>query len=183
MSGFYGADLSNRADTRALDLASNVLSTRMVKQIREDAQLVYSIGASSRAGSTFPGFGVFSAGAPTEPHKVEALVAKLASMYEAFAKDGPTEDELAVVRKQSANNFDEQTKEPGYWMARIEQMTFRGIALDDVAADPAAYQALTAKQVKEAFAKYWSKENSIVVVVKPKNAPPPPEKPSTPAGK
>ncbi len=151
----------------------------MVKQIREEAQLVYSIGALSRAGSTFPGFGVFSAGSPTEPHKVDALVAKLASMYEAFAKEGPSDEELAVVRKQFANTFDEQTKDPAYWSARLDQMTFRGIDLDDVAATPAAYQAITAKEVKDAFAKYWSKENSIVVVVRPKNAPPPPEKPPT----
>jgi len=178
-SGFYGADEVNRADVRALNVASSVLSTRMVKEIREQAQLVYSIGAMSRAGSTFPGFGVFSAGAPTEPHKVEALVAKLASMYETFAKDGPSDEELVVVRKQLANTFDEQTKDPAYWTSRLEQMTFRGTSLDDVAADPAAYQALTAKQVKDAFAKYGSKANSIVVVVKPKNAPPPAEKPPT----
>src|SRR6478735_6528294 len=93
-SGFYGADESNRHDSRALTMASRILSTRMIKEVREDAQLVYSIGAQSRPGSTFPGFGVFAAGAPTDPHKTDALVEKLASMYEKFAKAGPTDEEV-----------------------------------------------------------------------------------------
>ena len=39
-------------------------------------------------------------------------------------------------------------------------------------AEPAKVEALTAKQVKEVFAKYWGdgKQNSIVVTVKPKEA-------------
>src|SRR6185437_5742690 len=107
LSGFYGADETNRADSRALNMAARLLSTRMIKEVREDAQLVYSIGASSRAASTYPGFGVFSANAPTDPPKADALIAKLASMYEQFAADGPSEEEMIVARKQFANTYEE----------------------------------------------------------------------------
>ncbi|MCE9584768.1 MAG: insulinase family protein [Planctomycetes bacterium] len=167
MSGFYGADQSNLADARALNMASRILSTRMTTEVREKAQLVYSIGASSRAASTFPGFGIFSASAPTEPSKTAALVEKLASMYAEFAKNGPTEEEMDVSKKQMANTFEEQMKEPGTWSSRLDLMTYQGLNLDDVVGDPAAFQALTGKQVKEAFAKYYDVKNSIVVVVKP----------------
>jgi zinc protease len=170
MSGFYGTDETNRADVRALNMAARLLSTRMIKEVREDAQLVYSIGASSRAASTYPGFGVFSANAPTDPPKADALVAKLASMYEQFAAEGPSEEEMIVARKQFANTYEEQLKEPGFWSGRLNQLTFRGISLDDLVNEPDAYQALTAKDVKDTFAKYYSKDNSIVVVVKPQSA-------------
>ena len=148
-------------------MASRVLSTRMVKEVREEAQLVYSIGASSRAGSTYPGFGVFSASAPTEPGKTAALTAKLASMFETFAKEGPTEDELSIAKKQMAVTYEEQMRDPSYWSGRLSQLTFRGRSLDEIIAEPQSYQEMTAKQVKDAFAKYWSKDNSITVVVKP----------------
>lgn len=167
-SGFYGADETNPADARALSIAGSILSTRMTSEVREQAQLVYSIGAGSRPGSVFAGFGTFSAAAPTEPHKVAALVEKLAAMYAAFAATGPTEEEMVIAKKQVANTFAEQTKEPSYWMGRIERMTFRGTKLDDLVAAPAAYQAFTTKQVKDTFARYWSKESSIVVTVTPK---------------
>lgn len=166
-SGFYGPDEDNRADVRAMSMAARIISTRMVKQVREDAQLVYSIGAGSRPGSTFPGFGMFSAAAPTDPAKVQPLVAKLAEMYDAFAKEGPTDDELSVAKKQFANNLQEQIKEPGYWMGRISNLTFRGVNLDDILADADAYQALTAAEIRDTFARYWGKDNSVVVIVKP----------------
>ena len=180
LSGFYGADETNLPEVRALNLAAQVLSTRMIAEIREQAQLVYSIGASSRPGGMFPGFGVFAAGAPTEPHKADALVAMIASMYEKFAASGPTDAELDVAKKQVANTFGEQLKDPGYWTAQLEQMTLRGQNLDDLAAAPAVYQAFTVAPIKDVFAKYYAKANSIVVVVKPK-VPAPPVKKDEPA--
>lgn len=166
-SSFYGADETNRADVRALSMAARILSTRMVTEVREKAQLVYSIGASSRAGTVYPGFGLFGAGAPTDPAKVPALVAKLSEMYETFAKTGPTDDEMDIAKKQMANTFDTDMRDTPFWSGRLDQMTFRGRDLDDILAEPAAYQAITGEQVRATFAKYYSKPNSIVVVVKP----------------
>ncbi|MFO0827546.1 MAG: pitrilysin family protein [Phycisphaerales bacterium] len=165
--GFYGADESNRADARALNMAARILSMRMVKQVREEAQLVYSISAGSRAASTYPGFGVFSASAPTDPAKVPALVSKLRSMYDEFAKSGPTEEELVTAKKQMDNTFSEQLKEPSFWAGRLNQMTFRGAKIDDVLSEPEAYQAMTSAQIQDAFKRYYTKDSTIVVVVKP----------------
>lgn len=166
-SGFYGADDTNVADSRALSMAARILSTRMVKEVREEAQLVYSISAGSRPATIFPGFGTFSASAPTEPSKTAALVEKLGSMYAAFAAAGPTADELDVAKRQMATTFAEQVKEPGYWSGRLNLMTLRGASLDEFVNSPAAYQALTTDQVRGTFAKYYGKDNMIVVVVKP----------------
>jgi zinc protease len=166
-SGFYGCDESNLTDTRAMNMASRIISTRMTTEVREEAQLVYSIGASLRPGTTYPGFGVFSASATTDPVKTIALKDKLAAMYQAFAKDGPSDDELTVAKKQRANDFDEQMKQPGFWQGQLDQLTYRGMSLDEVMSAPAAYQAITTKQIKDTFVKYYGKENTIVVTVMP----------------
>lgn len=168
--GFYGADQSNRDDARALAMASRILSTRMVTEVREKAQLVYSIGASSRPATTFPGFGVFAAAAPTQPGKAEPLVAKLNEMYDAFGKEGPTADELDVAKKQMANTFETSLEDPAYWTGRLQRLTFRDANLDEILSEPAAYQAVTADQIKAAFNKYHTPANAITVVVTP--APP-----------
>jgi zinc protease len=166
-SGFYNVDESDRAAVRAMAMAARVLSTRMTKEVREEAQLVYSIGASSRPGTTYPGFGVFAATAPTDPQKTSTLTEKLASMFEKFAKEGPSEEEMIVAKKQMANTIADQIREPGYWSGRLNQITFRGASLDDIAGDAAAYQAISGKEVQGTFAKQYSKDSSIVVVVKP----------------
>lgn len=167
LSGFYGADETNVADARALSMAARILSTRMIKEVREEGQLVYSIGANSRSANTYPGFGVVSAAAPTEPAKVPTLLDKLASMYAAFAQEGPTEEELDVARKQTANAYEEQLREPSFWARRLDQLTFRGVNVDDLAAEPAASLALTADQIKAVFAKYYAPEKSLIAVSKP----------------
>lgn len=170
MYAFYGADEANVADARALAMAARILSTRMVKEVREDEQLVYSIGAASRAATTYPGFGLFSASAPTDPGKVDALVRKLESMYDAFAANGPTAEELDVARKQMATTLDEQMREPAYWSRQLGRMTFRGVSLDDVLGEPAAYQAISADEIRSAFARCAAPERRFVVVVRPSAA-------------
>lgn len=170
INGFFGADQSNVRDTRLLQMASRIVSTRMIKVIREQEQLVYSIGAQSIPGADYPGYGLFFAAAPTEPGKTAALDARIGSMYAEFAKDGPTEEEMETARKQFANNFDEQMKEPGFWTGRLASMTYRDAKLDDVMSGPAAFQAFTAQEVKDAFAKYATAEGSMSIVIKPVEA-------------
>src|SRR4029079_17942861 len=148
-SGFYGADEGDRADVRALSMASRILSTRMIKEVREDAQLVYSIGAAHRAATTYPGFGVFSAAAPTDPEKVPALVAKLSSMYDEFAKNGPSEDEVNIAKKQYETTWTASVKEPAFWAGALNQIDFRGRTLDEILAAPDEYKALPPQQVKD----------------------------------
>jgi zinc protease len=167
MVGFYGTDEKDLADVRALNMASRVLSTRMIDEIREKAQLVYSIQTGSSPATIFPGFGIVQAGATTDPDKVTALVAKIQEMYATFAKDGCTDDELSVAKGQFAKLFEEQLIEPAYWLGRLERVDFHGRSMDDIVAAPAAYQAITAQQVKAAFSKYFLPDTVFVVAVKP----------------
>jgi zinc protease len=173
-SAFYGPDETDRPRVRALNVARQILSTRLTSDVREKQQLVYSIAPDIRAGGVYPGFGVIAASATTQPHKTAALVDALAAVYAKFAADGPTDEEMSVARKQVAVALDEQERDPGFWLTRLGLMAFRGLRLDDMAADAAAYQALTAKDLKEVVAKYCVPANSIVVVVKPASAGPSP---------
>jgi len=167
LSGFYTCDADNVADVRAMNLAQQIISTRMVAEIREKRNLVYSIGARNQPAANFPGFGVFFAVAPTKPETADELAVVINGMYEDFAKTGPTEEELVTAKKQRANTLDETMKDPGFWTRATQTMDYRGTKLDDVAADPAEYQKVTAEQIKTAFNKYFSKDNTIRVVVTP----------------
>jgi len=167
MVAFYGPDETNLDDARAMSMAARVLSSRMVQEIREKAQLVYSIRSNSNPGSTFPGFGVFSAASQTQPQKADALIVKIQEMFGAFAKDGPTDTELTVAKTQTAKAMDESMKEPGFWMNQMEASTYDRTNFDDVLAEPEMAQALTADQIRTTFAKYWKDGKTIVVEVMP----------------
>ncbi len=167
LDGFFGPDAENVRDSRLMQMASRIMSTRMIKTVREEKQLVYSIGAQTQPATTYPGFGVFLASAPTEPAKAPALGDTLEEMYTAFAKDGPTDEEMTTARKQMANMFDEQMKEPGFWTARLAALDYRNTKLDDVMAAPAAIQAFTAEEIRDAFARYYKPESRFRFTVVP----------------
>jgi len=169
LAGFFGADLRNVRDTRLLNLAARVLTTRMTKTLREDKQLVYSIGASSEPAVIYPGFGLFAAIAPTEPAKATALATAVEAMYADFAKDGATPDELAVAKKQTANVLDEVLKTPSFWLTRLSTLDYRGVALDDLLDAPAQYERFTAQEVQDAFARYDRPEARFRFVITPRS--------------
>lgn len=172
MDGFFGTDIQNIPDLRLLTMAARVLSTRMNAVIREEKQLVYSVSASSQPASAYPGFGLFVARAPTDPAKAEALATALNEMYAVFAKDGPSEDEMAVAKKQIANLLDETMKEPDFWLSRLSVLDYRGLSLTDLTEAPAAYQQYTAREVRQAFARYYKPESRFRFVITPLDAGP-----------
>ncbi len=167
MDGFFGTDIQNIRDARLLTMAARVLSTRMNRVIREEKQLVYSIGASSQPASEYPGFGLFVSRAPTDPAKAEALALAVNEMYAVFAKDGPSDDEMAVAKKQIANQLDQLMKEPEFWTGRLSTLDYRGLSLTDLVEAPVAYQRYTAREVRETFARYGRPESRFRFVITP----------------
>src|SRR5499427_7601620 len=169
LTGFFGTDIQNVRDTRLLNLAARVLSTRMIKTIREEQQLVYSIDASSEAAVIYPGFGLFASAAPTDPEKAQKLAAALEQMYAEFYKDGPTAEELAVAKKQTATLLDEVLKTPGFWLGRLATLDYRGLTIDDVLEAQAQYQSFSAQEVQDAFVRYDKPEARLRFVITPKS--------------
>jgi len=168
MRGFYGADLANTADTRTLAAAAQILSTRVISRVREKENLVYSARVQSTPGVQFPGYGTINFGASTDPDKADRLAQVVGEIYAEFAAQGPTEDEVDVVRKQLANRLDEQLKEPGYWMRAMQTLAYRGGSLSDPFSEAEFYQKVTAAEIKAVFAKYANAGDGWTLIVKPK---------------
>ena len=168
LDGFFGADIANVRDTRLLALAARVLSTRMNRIVREQRQLVYSIHASSRPAAEYPGYGLFVAQAPTDPDKTAALAAAIEELFTAFGQQGPTDEEIRVARGQIDNALAEMLAGPDFWTQRLAHLDYRGLRLDDVMQARARYAAMTAAEVREAFARYYVPGARVRIVVTPR---------------
>jgi zinc protease len=165
--GFYGPDFENIAETRTMQAASRIMSTRMIQRVREKEQLAYSPQAGYRPAPEYPGFSSMIALMPTDPSKVDRVLELVPTMFADFAKDGPTEDEMSTVKKQMANTLDEQMKQPQFWVGQTGTLGYRGRTLDDVMAANDFYQGLTAEQIKTVFAKYYKPENTMMLSLRP----------------
>lgn len=167
LAGFYSADYANIAEHRRLLLASRILTTRAITEIREAKQLAYSPGVGAVPGMGYPGFGLFYAYSTTAVEKRAALVAAFNELFDRFAKDGPTPEEMETAKKQTANSIDQQLREPGYWASRLGTLTYRGVSVEALLSAPAAYQALTTEEVRDAVARHRTPEGSYTISIWP----------------
>ncbi len=167
LTGFFGCEERNVRDVRSLEIASQILSSRLIKEIREERQLVYSIGASNRPSSAYKDAGLFFAAAPTTPEKAGELASSVLAIFGEFGRKGPSEEEMQTARKQIANDLDKRRKEPSYWVNVLGTLDFQGRSLKDIQEDAEAYEKATAEEVREAFERYHKPDRMIRLEVEP----------------
>lgn len=167
LSGFFGADIDNVRDSRRLQAASQIIRTRMFKRIREEEALAYSPGASSTPGNEFPGYGMFFFFSTTAPEKAQRLLDVVGETYDALAKEAPGEEELEVIKKQTATSLETQMKEPDWWLSRIAGLDFRDQRIDDIEGLPGFMAAMTGEEIRACFARYYTPETTIRILIRP----------------
>ena len=169
-AGFMSADGRNIPDTRAMNLAANILSSKLIKRIREELSIVYSIRANNSADQTYRDSSMFLTAAPCDPDNAQKVVDEANAIFEAFAKDGPSAEELENAQKQIANNLDTQMREPRYWWSILRHFTLHDMNIEDQKNKKEAYNGFTAKQVQTVFKKYYTPRRAFSVTAVPVKA-------------
>jgi zinc protease len=168
--GFLGCDESDVHDTRALELASHILSSQLVEEIREKQGLVYSLQARNSPATAYRDAGIFFTQAPCEVGKASKVVDEVHKVFSAFRDSGPTDDELSNAVKQIENNLDEDMREPSYWLSVLSDLTYHGRNLQDEKEEASAYRKISTDEVKKVFGKYYTAERKFDVAASPKPA-------------
>lgn len=168
IAGFVSVNTTNVPEMRALNLAANVLESRLIKRVREELSLVYSLNVGNHPEPTYDDSGAFLCGAPCAPEKIDEVLKEIDVAFEAFAESGPTAEELDNAQKQVVNRLDTQLKEPSYWSHQLSTLDLHKTKLADLKNIPAAYQAITAEQVRDTFKKYFVPARTIRIGVTPK---------------
>ena len=182
MFGFFGSDFENLTDRRALSVAAQILSSQLIKKIREELSLVYSTRARHRAGETYDDSGLFLTFGPCDPKNVDRVHEEAKKIYDAFAKDGPTDEELSNAKKQIHNNLDTEMKEPRFWWSALQHCTHRDKNLEELKNIQEYYNGITADQIRDAFNRYYIPARTFQVIAVPAAAPAEPTKQPEPAG-
>lgn len=154
-------------DYYALELGNHVLgggfyATRLYRDLREKAGLVYTVSNRLDAGRTRTAFTVSYACDPVNVSKARALVERdLRDMQ----TSPPTAEELqqakALILRQIPLAESSETSIAGGLLGRAVM----GLPLDEPVQAAERYSALTGEQVKAAFAK-WIKPQDFVQVVR-----------------
>ncbi len=166
-AGFVGCEGRNTNDRRAMSVSSSILSSRLVKTIREDLSLVYSIRAGNRASWVYEDSGTFMAGAPCDPENVNQLADEIHKLFKAFADTGPTDEELANAKKQILEDLDTDMREPSFWFDILRNHDLHGRNYTEAKDVKEAYARFTIEQVRDVFRKYYTPERQFRVTAVP----------------
>lgn len=162
-AGFVSCDGQQRDDRRALTLAANILTSRLIKHVREDLSIVYSIGAANSSPWVYRDSGMFRAGAKCRPENADLVIEEVHNAFADFARNGPTAEEIDNARKQTLNQLDVLLREPSFWLSLLSDFDLRGRTLDECRDIPGKYSSITAEQVRAAFAKYYVPDRKFAI--------------------
>ncbi len=169
--GWRGVNFQDVKDRRVLDLAAQILSSRMQAEIREKRGLTYSVSCINIPGTSYPETGFFGTFFSADPDKVTEVAKVAEDMMLEFAKNGPSETEMQTVRNQMRNILETQQKEPSYWSRILSELDYRKIRLEDVKALVPQITNYSNNDVLEGFRKYVQPQRKIEVIGLPKEVP------------
>ena len=161
--GWRGADWSDVKDRRCLQIAAQIITTRLREEVREKRGMAYSPYCSARPSKGYPGTGLLASYLTGDPDNAAEVAGLMREVMEGFAKDGPTDAEMLTVHKQFANRIETSQKEPAYWLSVMSDMDYHGTRLSDVKQALEKYTSYTREDLLSAVRKYMTQERRIQV--------------------
>lgn len=167
LTGFPTCDGNNIEHVRAMSIATNILTSRLIQRVREELALVYSIRANQQTSFSFRNASMLGSGAPCDPSKVEEVLTEVGKILKDFAESGPTDDEVTNAKKQIINNIDENEKEPRFWLGFLSHLNLHDRSLAEQKGKKAAYEAFTPAQIRDIYRQYYAENKMLRVSAVP----------------
>jgi zinc protease len=155
---------------RLTHLAASILERRMRQEIREDRGLTYSTATYARPAKDYPEMSALYVQFTTDPDKATEAVRLARSVVERFAAEGPTDAEVATVRKQMQNTMETMLKEPHFWVGLLADLEYHGTKLEDVNGLVDTLLAYSKEEIAATLKETVQAERFAVVVGRPKAA-------------
>jgi zinc protease len=136
--------------------------SRLMKEVREKRGYAYSVYSYFMPRKLD---GPFEIGLQTKRDQAQAALKVADDVLADFLKTGPTAAELAAAKRHYVDslalNMDSNAKLLGY----MSMIGFYGLPVTYLDDFPAKVNAVTAKEVREAFARHVKPENLVTVIV------------------
>lgn len=165
---FHGDFNYNSKNQLELDAMGRILTTRLLEVIREEKSSVYSIGASPSS-SKFPEeeytVAIYYG---TDPEKLPGLKQAVFDEIKKFAKNGPTEEELAKAKEKMLRERETAEKENNFWLGILSNTYYiKNGDFSKYGTYRELVEGLTTGSIKKAFQKYFDFDNYVSVALAP----------------
>ena len=163
---FAGDTEWTRDDVLALEVAGEMLTTRLRERVREALGGSYYIQVSARARQLPDQEYQVAIIYGSDPDRVEELVGEVAIEIE-WLKDGGEQSYLDTVKEQLRTTREEQLRDNGFWLNQIVATTQLGESLAEITGFDDRLEALTLEQVAAVARRSLPNDRFVRVVLLP----------------
>ncbi len=158
----YSDDLDLKANA-----ISEILNIRIIEELREKIQGIYSGGMSGSLNKLPYSYYQFVIQLPCGPEKVDTLLYAMNTEISNLKKNGPKPADLEKVKQQWLEQNKTSMKENGTWLNEILETKFPGDNTDRFIHADKYIKALTPKQIQDAAKLLLNNANVITGVLRP----------------
>ncbi len=146
----------SREDAYRLRCLGEILTIKLIEQLREEKGGVYGVGArGSMAKIPYENFS-FNISFPCSPDNAEDLIKAAMAEVEKLRKDGPTEEDLGKIKETQRREMQESIKRNNYWNSALESSYYLESNPEDILTYPERIDKLSGKELQEAAQKFLS---------------------------
>lgn len=167
---FMGGEATyDRQDAYHVRCIGEILSIKLIEQLREEKGGVYSVGA--RASMSKIPYGSYSMNIsfPTSVDKVEDLIKAALTELEKIKKEGPKPADLAKIKEAQKKEYQENLKQNNFWNSVLEDSYYTGFDPEEILGAEARIDQLTAEALQKAANIFFDGQNMITAVLLPED--------------
>ncbi len=160
---FHGSTPYDIEKSQQFSYLGEVLTIKLIENIREKMGGVYSIGARGGLSRIPEESFSFSISFPCDPDNVENLIDAVWMEIEAIKENGPEEKDIEKVRESKRISLEENMKRNSFWHGQLNAAITSGMPIDTVLGAMDRVQGVTREQVQQIAREYLTKENLLEV--------------------
>lgn len=152
---------------RRLSVLNTIVNDRLRLEVRERLGAAYSPGAGGQTSMVYPGVGMLTIQAMSDPDKVETLVEACLATADALAKEGVTAEEADRLREPVLAQLRDAKRRNGYWMGVLSEAQRRPERQADFRTIDGFYESYRAEDISPLAAQYLGRDRASILIVHP----------------
>ncbi|WP_245892237.1 M16 family metallopeptidase [Flavobacterium pallidum] len=162
---YYGDTAYSAKEALALEALGEVLTIKLIEQLRENESGVYGIRASGYMRKVPYGSFGFNIGFPCGPENTDKLVDSALKELQKIIDKGPEAKDLEKYKEAELLEYKKSIKENSFWLENFTSAYRNSSNPEDLLKKEDKIKAITAKDLQDVAKKYLTKDKVIGILM------------------
>lgn len=160
---FSGERTYERQKAADISYLGEILTIKLIENLREDIGGVYGVGASGSMGIQPVDNFSFSIAFPCSPDMVDQLIEAAWEEVRKIQENGPTEEDLDKVKEKRRIALEENLKRNNYWNSQLSAIRTYGLPWETILEARNSIEQMSVERVQKAAQEFLIKENLLEI--------------------